>query len=139
MCHLQIGESIITDDCSRIHTCQASGVVVSKNMSCDHNESCMVKNSKMGCYIQQCFLGSNGTLTTYNGEVGTIMVPGAYEISQSCSQSQTLDWFRVVVKVEMCTPGVNTILAVYVFINEVMITVTNKHDVWVSVWIKTSH
>ncbi|XP_040909680.1 IgGFc-binding protein-like [Toxotes jaculatrix] len=128
----KVGQSVITDDCHRIHTCQASGVVLSKNMTCDPNESCQVKNGVMGCLPQQCFLDSNGTLTAFTGESGTITVPGAYEIIQSCDQSQALDWFRVVVKLEMCTPGTNTIVAVYVFFSEVMITVNNKHDIWIN-------
>lgn len=133
LCHLQVGESVITDDCHRIHTCQASGVVLSRNMSCDPNEHCQVKNSTMGCFPQQCVLGLNGTLTAFNGESGTVTVPGSYELIQSCDQSQTSDWFRVVVKLETCIPGVNSVVAVYVFFNEVMITFNNKHDIWVSV------
>lgn len=104
ICHLQVGQSIITDDCHRISTCQASGVVVSQNMTCDPNESCLVKNGVMGCYIQQCFLDSNGTLTAFNGDSGTITTAGVYEIIQNCNQSQTTDWFRLLVKLEMCTP-----------------------------------
>ncbi|KAI3358666.1 hypothetical protein L3Q82_015078, partial [Scortum barcoo] len=128
----KIGETIITDDCHRINTCQTSGVVLSKDMTCDPNESCLVKNGKMGCYLQQCSLGSNGTFTPFSGEGGTITAPGAYNIIENCNQSQTSDWFRVVVKLEMCTPGVNTILAVYVFFNEAMITVNSKHEVWIN-------
>lgn len=128
----RVGESIISDGCHRIHTCQSSGVVLSKNMTCDLNENCLVKNGVMGCYIQQCFLNGNGTLTPFNGEGGTITVPGAYEIIQNCKKSQTSDWFRVVVKLEMCTPGVNSIIAVYVFFNEVMVTVNNKHEVFIN-------
>lgn len=90
----------------------------------------------MGCHPQQCVMGPNGTLTAFNGESGIVTVPGAYELIQSCDQSQTSDWFRVVVKLETCTPGVNSIVAVYVFFNEVMIAVNNKHDIWVSVWFK---
>lgn len=135
-CHFQVGASIITDDCHSIHTCQASGVVLSTNMTCDPNEICQVKNGVMGCYRQQCFLQANGTLTAFSGEVCTITVPGSYEIIQSCDQSRSADWFRVVVKLETCTPGVNTIVAVHVFFNGVMITLNTKHDVWVSVWTK---
>ncbi|XP_070702064.1 IgGFc-binding protein-like [Pempheris klunzingeri] len=126
----KIGESIMTDDCHRIHTCQASGIVLSTNMSCDPNENCLVKNGVMGCYVQQCLLDANGTLTAFNGDSGTIKVPGAYEIIQKCDQSQALDWFRVVVKFETCTPGVNTIVAVHVFFSEVMITVNSTHGIW---------
>lgn len=105
-------------------------------MTCDPNEICLVKNGVEGCYRQQCFLKANGTITTFNGESGTITMLGAYEIIQSCDQSQSADWFRVVVKLETCTPGVNTIVAVYVFFNDVMIALNTKHDVWVSVWTK---
>ncbi|XP_067468831.1 IgGFc-binding protein-like [Thunnus thynnus] len=127
----EVGASIITDDCHSIHTCQASGVVLSTNMTCDPNEICQVKNGVMGCYRQQCFLQANGTLTAFSGEVCTITVPGSYEIIQSCDQSRSADWFRVVVKLETCTPGVNTIVAVHVFFNGVMITLNTKHDVWI--------
>ncbi|KAK2830490.1 hypothetical protein Q5P01_018421 [Channa striata] len=128
----KVGESIITDDCHTIHTCQASGVVVSQNMTCDLNENCQVKNGAMGCHPQQCIMGPNGTLTAFNGEGGTVTVPGAYEIIQSCDQSQASNWFRVVVKLEMCAPGVNSIVALYVFFKDVMITVDNKHNLWIN-------
>ncbi|XP_031722449.1 IgGFc-binding protein-like [Anarrhichthys ocellatus] len=127
-----IGESIITDDCHRIHTCQASGVVVSQNMSCDPNERCMVEKGVMGCHVQHCLLEANGTFTAFNGVDSIITVPGAYEIIQSCDVSPTSVWFRVVAKLEMCTPGVNTLTAVYVFFNEGVITVNRKHDVWIN-------
>ncbi|KAM9340233.1 IgGFc-binding protein-like [Symphorus nematophorus] len=128
----KVGESIVTEDCHRMHTCQASGVILSKNMTCDPNESCQVKKGVMGCYIQQCFLGANGTLTAFNGDSGTVTMPGAYEIIQSCDQSQTSDWFRVVVKFDMCTPGVNTIVGVFVYFSDMEITVNRKHGIWVN-------
>lgn len=131
-----MGESIITDDCHRITTCQASGVVLSQNMSCNPNERCMVEKGVMGCHAVQCLLSANATLTEFNGTGGLITVPGAYEMIKSCDVNSTSDWFRVVVKLEACTPGVNTIVAVYVFFNQGMITINSKHDIWVSVWTK---
>ncbi|XP_037329243.2 IgGFc-binding protein-like [Pungitius pungitius] len=127
-----IGDPIITDDCHRINTCQASGVVLSQNMSCNSNERCLVEKGVMGCHPIRCRLGANGTLTEFNGTAGLITVPGAYEIIKSCDVSSTSGWFRVVVKLETCTPGVNTIVAVYVFSNERMITVNSKHDIWIN-------
>ncbi len=91
----------------------------------------MAKGGVMGCYIQQCSMDSNGTLTAFMGETGTISVPGYYDIIQHCNQSQT-DWFKVVVNIQMCTPGVNTIMAVYLFFDDMMITLSNKHSIWVS-------
>ncbi|KAF7670088.1 hypothetical protein LDENG_00056670 [Lucifuga dentata] len=128
----KVGESVITDNCHRNHTCQASGVILSQNLTCKPDEHCQVKNGIMDCYLQQCFLGANGNLTLFNGESGTITKPGAYEIIQNCDQTLTSHWFRVVVKLEMCSPGVNTIMAVYVFFKDVMITVNNKHGVWIN-------
>lgn len=132
---MQIGGFIISDDCHRISTCQASGVILSRNMTCNTDESCQIKNGVMGCYLKQCLLGSNGTLTPFSGADGTITEPGAYEVIQVCDQAQTSDWFRVVVKLEICSPGVNTIVAVYVFLSELVITVDSKHNIWVSVLI----
>ncbi|XP_023265555.1 IgGFc-binding protein-like [Seriola lalandi dorsalis] len=129
---LEIGESIITDDCHKMLTCVNSGVILSNKMTCDPNESCQVKNGVMGCTRQQCSLEANGTLTVFNGEAGNVTVPGIYEIIQSCDQSHTSNWFRVVVKLDTCTPGVNSILALYVFFNEVLFTVNSKHDIWVN-------
>ena len=118
-----------------MNTCQASGVVLSNNMTCDPNESCQVKKGVMGCYIQQCSLDANGTLTAFNGDSGTVTTPGEYEIIQSCDQSQT-NWFRVVAKFDICTPGVNTMVGMYVYFRNMEITVNHKHGIWVSVWIK---
>lgn len=129
--HLQVGESVITDNCRRRHICQASGVVLSQNMTCKADELCQVKDGVMGCYLQQCFLGADGTLAPFDGEGGTIAEPGAYEIIQNCERTLTSHWFRVVVKLERCNPGVNTVAAVYVFFKDVMITVNDKHGVWV--------
>ncbi|KAM3596113.1 uncharacterized protein V6R79_008319 [Siganus canaliculatus] len=126
----KLGETVITDDCQRITTCQDSGIVLSKNMTCEPNEICLVKNGVMGCYIQQCTLDSNGTFTPFNGESGTLTTSGAYDIVQNCDQSQTADWFRVVAL--LCTPNVSEIAAVYVFFSGGMITINNNHDVWVN-------
>ena len=90
----------------------------------------------MSCQLRHCFLDANGTLNQFNGEGGTIAEPGSYEIIQSCDVSQTTDWFRVVAKLGTCTPGVNSIVAVYVFFNDMMISVNSEHDIWVSVCIK---
>ncbi|KAI4817690.1 hypothetical protein KUCAC02_011073 [Chaenocephalus aceratus] len=128
----KVGETVITDDCHRMHTCHASGIVVSKNMTCDPDQSCLVKGGVMSCQLQHCFLDANGTLNQFNGEGGTITEPGSYEIIQNCDVSQTTDWFRVVVKLETCTPGFNTILAVYVFFNDMTISVNSKHDIWIN-------
>lgn len=127
----QVGESIITDDCHKVHTCQVSGVVLSSNMSCDPNEACLVKNGVMNCYVQQCFLDSNATLTAFNGDTGTVTTPAAYDILQNCDQSQTTDWFRVVARLEACSPGAMSVVALHVFFNDMMITVTSSHGVWV--------
>ncbi|XP_029023842.1 IgGFc-binding protein-like [Betta splendens] len=129
---LEVGQSVITDDCRSVHTCQASGVVLSKNMSCDPNERCQVKNGKLGCFLQQCTVGQNATVTAFNGETGAVKKAGTYEIVQNCDQSATTDWFRVVVKFDTCTPGVNSFMAMYVFFTDVMIIVNNKHDVWIN-------
>ncbi|XP_047461425.1 IgGFc-binding protein-like [Mugil cephalus] len=128
----KMGESLITDDCSKIHTCQASGVVLTSNMACDPNESCQIKNGVMACYAQRCLLGSSGTLTAFNGNGGTVSVPGSYELTRNCIQSQTSGWFRVVVKLDKCTSGLNTIMAVYVFFSDMMVTINYKHEVWIN-------
>ncbi|KAM3858157.1 IgGFc-binding protein-like [Diretmus argenteus] len=131
-CTYKIGDSVISDDCHRIHTCHTSGVVLSQNMTCNSDESCQVKNGVMGCHLKRCILGANGTLTTFSGEAGTITDPGTYEMIQVCDQTLTSEWFRVVVKLEMCTPGVNTIMAVYVFFDNLIITMDNKRDIWIN-------
>ncbi|XP_075995597.1 IgGFc-binding protein-like [Genypterus blacodes] len=128
----KVGESVITDNCRRKLICQDSGILLSQNITCEADELCQVKSGVMGCYLQQCFLGSNGTITPFSGDGGTITKSGTYEIIQNCEHNQTSHWFRVVVKLERCNPGVNTILAVYVFFKDVMITVNYKHGVWIN-------
>lgn len=94
----------------------------------------MVKDGKMGCYLQQCSLESNGTVTAFSGDVTAFTQPGAYVILQNCNE--TADWFRVVAKMEMCS-RVNTVLAVYVYFDDATVTINHKHNVWVSVWMQT--
>ncbi|XP_056154019.1 IgGFc-binding protein-like [Lampris incognitus] len=129
----KIGESFMTDDCQKIHTCQASGVVLSQSMTCDSDEKCQVKNGAIGCYPQQCVLGAGGTLTLFSGEAGSVTEPGFYEILKVFDQAAASDWFRVVVKFDLCgTPAVNTVMAVYIFFDETVIAINNQHAVWVN-------
>lgn len=104
-------------------------------MTCKSDTTCLVKNGVRGCYLKQCMMTADGTFTPISGEAGTIAAPGAYEIIKVCNQSSTSEWFRVVVKLEICgNPGVNMLVAVYVFFNDLMITINSKHEIWVS-WL----
>ena len=87
----------------------------------------------MACDPKQCSLGEDGTLTDFSGGSGNIEDSGTYELVKVCDQAATPKVFRVAVKLQKSgTPMINKIMAVYVFFDDVMITISNTHEVWVS-------
>ncbi|XP_044028599.1 IgGFc-binding protein-like [Siniperca chuatsi] len=57
---------------------------------------------------------------------------GAYDIITHCDESAA-DWFRVVAKLQECNPtGVKSVVAVYIYFNDLSVTVTDKQETWVS-------
>ena len=124
---------MVSDSCYRTYTCQAPGVLLTQSMSCDSDETCQIKNGIMACDLKQCSLGGDGTLSDFNGGSGNIEDPGTYELVKVCDQAVTPKSFRVAVKLQKSgTPMINKIVAVYVFFDHVMISISNKHEVWVS-------
>lgn len=73
-------------------------------------------------------------MTLFSGTTGIVSVMGAYEIITHCNQSAA-DWFRVVAKLQECTvTGVKSIAAVYVYFNDLSVTVTDKQETWVNIF-----
>ncbi|XP_051246250.1 IgGFc-binding protein-like [Dicentrarchus labrax] len=75
---------------------------------------------------------TGGSITLFSGTTGTIPVMGAYEIITHCDELAA-DWFRVVAKLQECTPtAVKSVVAVYIFFNDLSVTVTDKQETWVN-------
>ncbi|CAL8364796.1 unnamed protein product [Arctogadus glacialis] len=128
----KVGESIVSEDCHTIHTCQASGVVVSQSMLCQNTEICQIQNGTRGCFPRTCLLEDNGSLNSLDG-ARIFLNSGAFDIIQVCDPNVTDQWFRVVVRLEMCgTPAVNSIVGVHVYFTDMTFTITNHHDIWVN-------
>lgn len=131
---MQVGESIISDDCHTIHICHASGVVVTQSMSCNSTEACQIQHGTRDCFPITCSLEGNGTLTSFVGD-NIFLDTGAFDIVKVCDPNVTDQWFRVVARFEMCgTPAINTIMVVYVYFSDLTFTITNNHGIWVSIF-----
>nr|XP_023659488.1 IgGFc-binding protein-like isoform X1 [Paramormyrops kingsleyae] len=129
----KIGESVISEDCRKTCTCQASGAVVCKLAECKADETCQIRNGKRGCYKNQCLLKSGGDFTLFNGISGDITIKGSYNILELCDQTVLTEWFRMVADVQMCgQAGDASVVAVHTFFEDMFITINNHHDVWVS-------
>lgn len=102
-------------------------------MACKSNEVCQDRNGIHGCYPSQCVLGVGGIFTFYSGGIGQITATGAYEIVRVCNGILQFEWFRVVADVQICATGGTPITAaVYVFFDDLVITINNKQEIWVS-------
>ncbi|KAI4876219.1 hypothetical protein NFI96_017952, partial [Prochilodus magdalenae] len=125
----KIGESLITDDCHERLTCLPSGEVKNESIGCQSNEVCQVKNGVRGCYRRQCLLEAGGSFTLFNGESWTITSTGAYDLVKLCNGTSD-EWFRVVAQLEACDQ--NSVAFVYVFLNDIFISVNSKQSTWVN-------
>ncbi|XP_048849978.1 IgGFc-binding protein-like [Brienomyrus brachyistius] len=129
----KIGESVISEDCRKICTCQATGAVVCKLAECQSDETCQIRNGKRGCYKNQCLLEAGGSFTLFNGISGDVTIKGSYNILEFCDQTVLTDWFRVVADVQMCgQAGDASVVAVHTFFEDMLITINNQRDVWVN-------
>lgn len=125
---------MLSDNCQQRYTCTKSGEGQYEDFSCSATENCELKNGILGCYPKQCRLGTGGSFTLFSGTTGTISVMGAYEIIEHCNESAA-DWFRVVAKLQECTVnGVKSVVAVYIYFNDLSVTVTDKQETWVGIF-----
>lgn len=109
-----------------------SGVVECDDFSCNVAEECQIEKGIMGCHPKQCSIEAGASMTLFTGISGTITIMGAYEIIAHCDDSAA-DWFRVVAKFQECSvTGVKSVVAVYIYFNEMSVTVNDKQDTWVS-------
>lgn len=124
---------MVTDDCKEILTCLATGEVKHEALTCKSNEVCQVRSGIRGCYPSQCVLEAGGIFTFYSGGMGKITATGAYEIVRVCNGVLEFEWFRVVADVQICaTGGIPVTAAVYVFFDDLVITINSKQEIWVS-------
>ena len=77
---------------------------------------------------------TGGSITLFSGTTGIISVMAAYELIYHCDQSAA-DWFRVVAKLQECPlTGVKSVVAVYVYFNDLIVTVTDRQETWVGIF-----
>lgn len=123
---------MITDHCQQRCTCMNTGEVECVDFSCNAAEECQVKKGVMGCQPKECLIEAGASLTLFTGTSGIVSIMGAYEIIAHCDESSA-DWFRIVAKFQECSvTGVKSVVAVYVYFSEMMVTITDKQDAWVS-------
>ncbi|KAK3525341.1 hypothetical protein QTP86_030053, partial [Hemibagrus guttatus] len=124
----KIGETIITDNCQEKVTCLPSGKLNKESISCKSSEACSVQKGIRGCYPRQCLLKAE-SFSLFSGEILGIMSVGAYELVKVCDNGLEAEWFRVVVEVGSFG-NLKSVVAVYVYFEEVFITVTSSQDTW---------
>ncbi|XP_071356988.1 IgGFc-binding protein-like [Trachinotus anak] len=129
----KIGESVLSDSCQQRCNCTTSGEMQCEDFSCSTTEKCQeLKNGTLSCQPKQCRLETGGAITLFTGMTGTISVMGAYEIITHCDESAA-DWFRVVAKLKECSlSGEKSVVAVYIYFNDLAVTVTDKQETWVN-------
>ncbi|XP_062302060.1 IgGFc-binding protein-like [Osmerus eperlanus] len=128
----KIGETLMTEDCLGVYICQASGVVLFESVTCTTEESCGVKRGVQGCHPKQCQIQSGGVFTPFDGQSGHITASGSYELVNVCNQSLVSEWFTVVVTLEEEKTSLKDMVALYVFFEDVAISVSDKHEVRVN-------
>ncbi|KAI4876213.1 hypothetical protein NFI96_017951 [Prochilodus magdalenae] len=128
----KIGESLITQDCREHWTCLNTGVVKIDQMRCKSDEICTVKNGVRGCYPRQCMVKSGGFFNLFNGTIWNVPSTGAFDLVSVCPGASVGYWFRVVAEFESCNSGVLTPSAVYVFFENMLVTINSKHEIWLN-------
>ncbi|XP_066531571.1 IgGFc-binding protein-like [Hoplias malabaricus] len=126
----KIGESVITADCHSRLTCFANGIVNQESMHCKSDEVCRVSNGVLGCYQKECVLGSGGSFTLFNGTTWTLTSMGAFDLVKVCDNAGASNWFRVVVELQVCGSEALKPVALYVFVEDVLITINSKQEIW---------
>ncbi|KAF5909184.1 IgGFc-binding protein-like, partial [Clarias magur] len=121
-----LNETVVTENCQERLTCLPTGKIHRQNMSCESSEVCTTKNGVHGCYPRQCMVEAGGSFSLFSGETWNITSIGAYELVKACDGALEEEWFRVVV----AFGSQNSVVAVYVYFEEVFITVTNKQSTW---------
>uniref|UniRef100_A0A672F8Q3 Fc fragment of IgG binding protein n=1 Tax=Salarias fasciatus TaxID=181472 RepID=A0A672F8Q3_SALFA len=131
--YLKVGETVVDKDCTSQCSCQPSGEVKCKKLSCGSKEVCSVKDGVRGCHVAEgrCTVDQAGRLSSFDGLSGATGAHGAFEVASLCDEGSDL-WFRVVVDVRACLAGAPPAAAtLYVFFKEGTVTVNNEHVVWV--------
>lgn len=122
----------MTEDCFGVYTCQVSGVVLFQSVTCKTEESCGVKRGVRGCHPKQCQIQSGGMFTPFDGQSGHVTASGSFELVNVCNQSLVSEWFSVVVTLEEENTALKDMVVLYVFFKDVVISVSDKHEVQVS-------
>ncbi|XP_057206432.1 IgGFc-binding protein isoform X2 [Triplophysa rosa] len=132
--YLRVGEVSVTDTCNVRCVCHTGGVLECVNQACATGEICDVQNGTRGCYPEsvRCVFDTGDQLQTFDGVVGLVMSPGAFQMAFLCDE-ESPDWFRVVIDVRGCATSdpVNVTL-VHVFIQGMIVTVNSHLHSWVN-------
>ncbi|XP_063041987.1 IgGFc-binding protein-like [Engraulis encrasicolus] len=128
----EIHQSVVNFDCTERYTCTPSGVVKQERIHCRSYEVCSVKDGIQGCYAQQCSIKPGGEFTLADGHHGIVHAAGTYEMVRVCSDHVDVDWFRVMVSFQPCGRGVKCVTAVYVFFDDLFMSIDSNQEAWVN-------
>ncbi|XP_029432085.1 IgGFc-binding protein-like [Rhinatrema bivittatum] len=126
--YLNVGESIVSSDCSQRFTCSSAGTMP---IVCQTGETCMVKEGVRGCFKKdgQCTLAMGAQFTSFDGLSGQVASSGLYDVASLCDVTSP-SWFRVIV--QSCNGFQSAADKVYIFFQNGFITVSKNEDVWVN-------
>ncbi|XP_059575337.1 IgGFc-binding protein [Alligator mississippiensis] len=128
--YLQPGETFLSSDCSQRCTCLELGKLDCKEAKCLAMEKCLVRDGERRCVKEegQCMLASGAQLTTFDR--ASVKVPSnrIYSLASLCNSSAP-SWFRVVVEVkESSKTHVATVTAIYISIDNTMVSVNKEKE-----------
>ncbi|KYO24640.1 hypothetical protein Y1Q_0021924 [Alligator mississippiensis] len=116
--YLQIGESIMSSNCSQTCACRSAGELV-----CERSQGCVDQEG-------HCTWASGGWFTSFDGVSGKAPSDGAYDMVSLCEGS-SLPWFRLVTKV-LREGGIPVPGAIYLFFEEGLVVISKTREVWVN-------
>ncbi|XP_061876209.1 IgGFc-binding protein-like isoform X2 [Colius striatus] len=132
--YFKVGETIISNNCSRTCTCHPSQGLVCKDHQCPLDEVCTTQDGAQRCVRREgrCLVSPGASFSTFDGAGGKLWASGTYKVAALCNEKSP-NWFKVVVDVSECRDdGVAGAVAVFVFFREAFVTVNSNMEVWVN-------
>ncbi|XP_075047174.1 IgGFc-binding protein-like [Mixophyes fleayi] len=128
------GESILSQGCNQLCTCQDGGAVVCSDYSCLDTEYCGLQEGKRGCFEKYgtCTLSAKGSLISFDKLSGSVAAGNTFDLASLCD-TDAVSWFRLVVITQDClSDDESPLSAVHAYFHDVSIAVNLNGKAWVN-------